>query len=467
MVTASRAENGNHPTESLFAEVKGEYPWFPLKAIDPGNGIYSSQPRPLTPPELSQVFDDLVTKNLRRGKFTTDIRDRNREMVDRAGGNISVVLDGRAANIEGTPYTTEGYLGDMVEASSAVTALSDLGANVTVFTPHIGTITPDPGRNIQVVELPISTPHLPHFPWTPETLQFIHHANPDSALFFPLNGSLPTFIRTNARGEILNGEDVRNIRSSIFGKNGIVDADEKRGRPVMKHTVWSREGLHQLQALQANLHLLGFDLNDQSDLPSSFLRPSRQAQQNATALSKEVFDGLSSSDGKVPLFIHVGVATGEKKVRMKYFPKDRWKKTIAQMGVEGLPINNCIFFIPSDKDQALDTMEIAQVAESCGQRVTYMPEHALASRHGWSLGTFVSFLQQLSTHRGIVLGCDSLPVHASAATGNRTVVIGNRVFSPVFYAPRSATLALPTEGFDTSSVTPEQVIKALAHTIQN
>ena len=458
----------NASMEVLAREMSNAYPWYPLRPIDRQPGLFEAHPRLLGASEIDDVINSIVSKDLRNGVFANDLRERNQSMIDASGGNISIVLDGRSGSIYEGSAPTEGYLGDVVEGASVISALSDLGANVTVFTPHIGTITSDESRGIHVEGLPIDMPHQPHYPWTTQTLKFIHDTNPDSAIFFPLNAALPNLISTNDRGEILNIRDLQEIRLAIFGKTGVFDADQERLRTIIKESVWSKRGLHQLQALQVSLHLLGFDLDAHvQTLPESYLRPSPQAQQHARALSQELFRDRTSSEDGVPLFVHIGVATGSHKVDSKYYPMKHWKEVMGQLSTEGLPISGTIFFIPSDKKQAQDTMEIAQIAQANGQRVAYMPEQALASRYGWSLGTFISFLQQLSAHEGVVLGCDSMPVHAAAATGNRTVVIGNRAFNPAFYAPRAATMVLPSESLFTSSIEPSQVVRAVAHSVYN
>ena len=171
--------------------------WYPLRPIDRQPGLFEAHPRLLGASEIDDVINSIVSKDLRNGVFANDLRERNQSMIDASGGNISIVLDGRSGSIYEGSAPTEGYLGDVVEGASVISALSDLGANVTVFTPHIGTITSDESRGIHVEGLPIDMPHQPHYPWTPQTLKFIHDTNPDSAIFFPLNAALPNLISTN------------------------------------------------------------------------------------------------------------------------------------------------------------------------------------------------------------------------------------------------------------------------------
>jgi len=386
------------------------------------------------------------------------MQGRNRRILDASSGNIAVVLDGRAGTTTSKGTTriqqTEGYLGDAVEAAMVANELVDQGLNVTIYTPHLGTLSGDPDRNVSVNEIPIDMTHYPNYPWSHDLIRHIAHQTPNTPVFFPLNGQTPLFIQPNRDGTIANQDDIDYLQRATHGEVG--------DNMVLDNHVWHKRGVHQLQALQANLDLLGLDVSSWDRLPPAYLNPSPQARQNAQALASELLPNTSGD--KIPLYVHIGVATGGIKVKAKYFPIDLWKETFDVMRERNLPISSIVFFIPSDEDQAKDTVEVLEYAGMHGLPTVAMPERAAASRYGWSFGTFVGFLQELSKRNGMVLGCDSMPVHAAAATGNRTVVIGNKTFSPIFYAPRDATIALPkgTNNF-TRNVRPHQVVAAMEH----
>ncbi len=440
--------------------------WQPLTPVDPHHGIFSANPRALNQLEINKVLDAMISKSAKEQDVFTQVRDLNQKALYRSNGRVSVVLDGRARSKTGDPRITEGYLGDIIEASATIQPLVDAGLDITIFTPHTGTITSQGLPNLQIVGLPTHIPHIPHYPWTTELLAFTQQHNPETPIFFPLNAATPLLVTSSTNGTITNQEQLEQIRFWQYGKPGIVNQDLEYGRPIIKEAAWSAQDIHQLQALQINLDLLGIPLQENT-LPPPYLKPSSIAQEHAAALVNTLFSEIKVPEGTHPLFIHTGVATGGMKVASKYYPPGKWEEFFAALQTANLPITSSIFFIPSDRQQAQEVQIVAKYAKDAGLQTAFVPEHALASQYGWSFGTFIAFLQELSKKDSIVLGCDSMPVHAAGATGNKTVVIGNKTFNPNFYAPRHATIALPLNGLYTRDVEPDQIIRALQKAINS
>lgn len=424
-------------------------PWYGLSVADAGHFTYKAGVKPLTSLEVERLGNMLGTSgNYHKGQLT-GLMARENGAVLHGSDSVAVVLDGRYNGKQ------EGYLGDMVEATRVVRPLLDTVGKIIIISPHLDIFATDDPR-ISLVPIPQEIPGNPRPMANPELLSYIHQVVGETPVFFPLNASTPVLLRL---GE---GGSVKNMDFLNFIKNAIRPGYE--GYDISPNMWWNR-GIHQVQALQLTASLLGIeDAADWQEFPKAYLFPSQEAQQVAQEVIN-IYGCFSwETAGEEPyLYLHPGIATNGRKMLNKFYPEHKWQVVLHDLAeTTGVP-KDVTFIEPTDDEQAAMTSRLANSAVDCGLHVAKIPMVQVKERYDWTLGSFIAFLQELSRHNGIILGCDSMPAgHAGPATGSRAVVLGSQGYNPGFYSPlENALVVMPSYGAHTSGINPKDVVWAV------
>lgn len=426
-------------------------PYFGLKLHNPKTLTYSASVRPLRFDELKTLGNPKLTLS---GLviYEGEIRKSNRQLLD-SSDTTTVVLDAR------TNVYNQGFLGDMIEASRLVTVLRETGKNVRIVGSHtdIFTGTNDPG--IEVIPIPADLPPATEKHWQPELLRYIGESAKGSPVLFPINARLPLLLGINPQGDITNQETVSKFQGFL---------KQTSPPPDIKPERWMHRGVHQLQALQITAHLIGLnDVYKWSKFPDAFLYPTESAQKSAEKIVNiyRCFFNGSNHDG-IPYLIHPGVATNGRKVDQKAYPETRWRRIIEGMTDKDLSLKSLSFLKPVDPAQGAMATRLAEYAKNLGIKTALLPEQELRSKYGWTLGSFIAFLKELSHRKGVILGCDSMPAgHAAPALDIPSIVLGSPSYNPGFYCPpKEALVVMPNtlEGMAyTKDINPLHVIESL------
>lgn len=372
---------------------------------------------------------------------------------------VTVVLDGRA------DIFNQGYLGDVVEASRVITPLQKAGKKVRVITSHTDVFEGATGANLDIVGLPADLPPANRFPWNPRLLRFIGNATNGDPVLFPVNARVPIVF------DIDNEGDVKNI-SRISEFNRFINQSDKQ--IGIRHEKWAKHGVHQLQALQSFIDMLGIDSLNWSDFPDALLQPDRYSRGVAQKVISAYHCFYNQENGS-PLFLHPGVATDGKKQTLKGYSEGKWKESITEIAGSGLAIASLTLLRPIDQEQSLMAIRLAEHARKEGLKVSEVPMDEIVKNYGWSLGSFIAFLQDFSFRKGVILGCDSMPAgHAAPATGIKSVVLGSPYFNPTFFAPPKDSLVVMPKNIaietnphkvTTENIEANQISRALAQLV--
>lgn len=424
-------------------------PWYGLSIHDQKTLTYRTDVKPLSYPD----FEEIATKRYSLGSLLnhrSEIRRHNGKLLDESDV-VSVVLDGRVND------RNQGYLGDMIEASRLVNALRQAGKNVQVIASHTDIFEGTTDKGIMVVPIPSDIPAATEHPYQPRLLRYIGQFSSGSAVLFPTNANLPILLSINSEGKILNEGMLSKFNNFLSASRNQFGVEPDR---------WWKRGAHQLQALQIVADLIGLEgVYDWKEFPKAFLEPDQHAKlvaQKARNFYKCTTD--THSEG-VSLLLHPGVATNGRKVELKLYPESRWKKVIDSLVGEDLPIRSLTIVKPIDLMQAGMASRLVEHADVLGIRVRELPERELKEKFGWTLGSFISFLQDFSTRNSIILGCDSMPAgHAGPAIGLDSIVLGSPAYNPGFYGPERGLVVMPRsyrELVGTKQINPKHITAAI------
>lgn len=432
-----------------------------LATLNWDSHLYTAQVQSLTNDQLLNGWKDLFLQ--KKSSFQAQIewiRASNYQLL-KEHGNCIIVLDGRAQPRQDGIIPTEGYLGDMLESSRMVNSVEKEGIQVTIATPHPKLF--EGAVNTEILPLPPQITGMPNFPWNDQLRQHISMMYPETPIIFPLNGQFPIVCQLDELGNFSPMSE----RIERFVDNFVLPIKYgSDGGKILKPERYAKKGFHQLHALQMNAYLFGLQ---NTSIEPAFIHPNQDAQDLAERIVQDAqcFAPVSEDDNNntVPVYIHIGVATGSNKIRAKYYPKEQWMSVLT-LAREHLPqIRSLTFLRPTDNQQAKDTIEISRYARELGFRVSEIPLH-----RNFTLGVFMCFLKELQRCNGLVIGCDSMPVgHAASITGNYSVVLGSLAYPQHFYCPENkATVVMPPEhGVFTSTIPPTHIIEAISNQCLN
>ncbi len=431
-------------------EHSSDLPWFALTPY--ADHIYKAHVKPLTLDHFSRVMDLLTGENPDRGVFAGWLREENRSVLSHHS-QVGILLDGRVG------YAKEGALGDMIEASRLVNVLRSIGKEVVIATPHPDLFRGTDNRSISIVEIPENIPPSPVPPHNRKLLSYLYRTSDGIPFIFPLNASIPALLQLGPDGIV-----------NRYALNLVTEAFEEFGNPKLGPSHGRESGIHQLQAQQVFTSTLGItEAESWQQFPAAFLHPTLEAQETAQAVVKVFGCFHSHIENCPPLYLHPGVATDGHKVRTKSYPEDKWEKVVKQLSSIPYTDGSLTFLEPTNEQQAAMTLRLATIALDAGLRVAKVPVALVNRQYHWTLGSFIAFLQELSNHRGLIVGCDSMPAgHAGPATNNPAIILGTHYFNPAFYCPpERALVVLPTRNPYTSSIEPERVVQAIQYFCQD
>lgn len=426
-------------------------PSFGLRVHSYDRLTYEANVRPLRRPDLS-IIEDRRFSLAGLVHHGAEIQAANKAKLD-SSDTVAVVLDGRVS------IYNQGFLGDLVEASRLVTALRQADKRVKIISSHTDIFDGSSDQGVSVAPIPADLPSGNEMPWQPRLLEYVGKVADGSPVMFPMNAKMPLLLSVNPDGEIADKTRIDELNRFLSQKETQVGIQPER---------WWRRGIHQLQALQIIADLTGIPGALEWDrFPDAYLHPNKRAQRSVDKVINIYncfFKGASSD--KVPLLVHPGVATNGRKIELKAFLESRWKKVLEEVKNEGLPIKSVNVLKPVDAQQGAMASRLATYAHELGFKTTALPEQKLRAKYGWSLGSFIAFLQELSHRQGIILGCDSMPAgHAGPAVDVPAVVLASPSYNPGFYCPpKDALVVMPKivddRGF-TKDINPHHVVEAI------
>ncbi len=422
-------------------------PWYALSKYE--GEIYKARAKPLRLEELDKVLKDMAGKDPDRLVWAQLLQETNLSILN-STSTVGIVLDGRAKD------APEGFLGDMIEATRLVNIIRQNGKRVKIVTPHEDLFQGQTDPMVDIIPIPENVQASPAYPWRQELLSYLHEAIGDTPCLFPMNATTPAFIQLRAGGTIQNTDSLQLVR----------EAFRPQSKRPLEPSFWGRFGIHQLQAFQVNAHLLGIEEASQwQEFPQAFLHPTKQAQEVAREVIGIYGCFNSAREDCPPVYLQPGVATNGSKLTTKFYPEDKWQEVITQLAVAPHTAGILTFLEPTDEKQASMTLRLATTAVEAGLRVAKVPMTSVKQRFGWTLGSFVAFLSELSRHNGLIVGCDSMPAgHAGPATNNSVVVLGSYCYDQGFYCPpKRALVVMPSTDAYTSYIEPKEVIAAVQY----
>jgi hypothetical protein len=400
-------------------------PWFGMNYESTKYATYNSDVRPLTAEDWAGITEKGQPLT-GLGTHSKKIIRQNRAILAKSD-TVTVVLDGRV-NI-----FSQGYLGDLVEATRIIDPLLENGKHVRIVTSHTDIFGGAESNKLEVKGISSDIPPANHYPWDQRLLRYIGQAAAGSPVIFPVNARVPLAFEIDKQGEIKNGDII-----SVFNRM-MNQSDKQVG---IRHEKWAKRGVHQLQALQGFSHLLGFDSLGWDKFPEAFFYPDSYSVKVADEVINYYHCFYSTNNDK-PLLLHPGVATDGRKVALKGYPEEKWKAAITKISTSSAPVSSITMLKPVDQDQAMMATRLIKHAERVGFNVSEVPMEDINRKYGWSFGSFISFLQELSMRNGIILGCDSMPAgHAGPAAHLKAVVLGSPFFNPTFFGPAEKSLVV-------------------------
>lgn len=411
---------------------------------NPELNIFETQARPLTAEEIVTVKRKLVPED--RAPALEAICQANHALFD-SSKSIGIVLDGRS------DFSTQGWLGDMIEASRLIKSLVLAGKEVVVITSQPDLFDSMPG--VQTLGIPREIDSKALRPYNESLLKFSQgHAD---AFIFPISAYLPVLLEIQADGTL--------------GNQATVDAFKRTLDPTGKtHGIsverWGEQNIHQLQALQVFSEIVGIDNAKGWDaFPSAYIHPDSNSQFIATQVIQNCKEQSKTKPNEkaFPLFIHMGVATDHGKIDTKFYPEQKWVEFLAALAHESVPISELFFFKPFSPEQQAATKRIVEIARDLQYQVTEIPISEIEAQYGWTLGAFASFLTYILEEKGVIVGVDSMPTgHLAPAMNIPSVVLGNKIFAPSFFCPPdNALVVMPTNQPFTATIEPERVAAAV------
>lgn len=422
--------------------------WFALKPFR--KNILRAEVKPLTEGLIDELTDSLVGHDPTRRSLAQQVRAENAALLA-STDSVVLILDGRSNGIK------EGYFGDMIEASRFGNALRADDKRVVIATPHQDLFQGSTENGVSCIPIPEDIWAAHTAPWTPDFLKYLHDSVGDTPCIFPMNANMPILIQAGKDGSVKN-IDLLNLAKEAFRPH----AQTMRITP----TIWGKKGIHQLQALQMVADLLGIEeARKWQEFPQAFLHPTKDAQKVAQEVIQiyGCFGNGKQNTECPPLYLHPGVATNDNKLTTKFYPEKKWVSVIQKLAAAPNVANSLTFLEPTDPTQGAMTLRLATTAVEAGLHVAKVPMSSVKKQYEWTLGAFIAFLQELSKHKGIIVGCDSMPAgHAGPATGNPAVVLGSLFFNPGFFCPPDkALIVTPSTGPFTSGIKPDRIVTAI------
>lgn len=424
-------------------------PWAGLAVHSAEHYTYRPQVKPLNNGQLETVCSRLAEDKKKRLDMLKGIRNNTQDLLARSS-TVGIVLEGRS------PGYSQGWLGDMVEASRLVSPLRSEGKKVAIFTsnPDVFNGTPDDGVSVITIPESTSTQGNIRYPWNPDFRRFAH--DKANAFFFPTNAQIPTLVTLDEQGNISNQDHLDLFKAAVQPQSNYYGIGVRR---------WAHQGIHQLHALQFCGHLIGLsNVGEWTDFPNAYIHPAKKDAE----IAQQVIDyygclGGCEEPGINPLFLHPGVATDSEKLLTKFYPEDKWKATLEKMIDLGTAINPMVLLKPVDPVQSRIALRIAKSARGLGLRVNEVPMDKIGQQYGWSLGAFASFLGHVADKKGLIVGVDSMPAgHLGPSLGMRSVVLGSGYYNPGFFSPqKDALVVMPCAGLMTSDINHEHAAHAL------
>ncbi len=420
--------------------------WYGLQRYE--GDTFKANVRPLSEEELGQMIGKLTGGKRERWNFAELLRTENAALLGDSD-KVAIVLDGRSKD------TPQGFLGDMIEASRMVNVVRSTGRKVIIVTPHTDLFEGNHDPSMSIVAIPETLPVSHAAPWKEDLLGYLQTSIGKTPCIFPMHAATPVLMQLDSGGHIENEDNLALVKKAFVtnGKN-----------PHITPLHWGKFGIHQLQALQITAYLFGIkEVKNWRDFPRAFFNPTREAREVALEVVGSYGCFKTSSEDCPPLYLHPGVATNGSKLITKFYPEDKWTAFINELSGTPYATGSLTFLEPTDEQQATMTLRLATKAIEAGLHVAKVPISTVKRRYDWSLGSFISFLQELAKHGGIIVGCDSMPAgHAGPATGNPAVVLGSHCFNPGFYCPpEKALVVLPSKGPYTSSIEPTRIVRAV------
>lgn len=400
--------------------------------------------RPLTQNNIASVKNLLTGDNPSRLSRLEALRQYNSDTLAQSD-TVAIVLEGRSPSTktpEGSTVSyTEGYLGDMVEASRMIHVLRNAGKKVVVFTSNPDLFAGTPDRSVSVIGIPADIEPTPFHPFgNLDLIEFMYGTISSQGIgqadkvsyLTPLNGSTPVLYKIekpNGRAQITDS-------SKKALSNSLLNAVKSRYGPITD-SIWYKLGVHQLQALQVMSHLIGIGgAENWTEFPRPYVHPDISARTAAEYVVNhyDCFpDGFSA-----PILIHPGVASNNQKVAKKFLPEKSWETVIDKIAEHNghIPPRPVLFFRPTDSFQAAMTDRLASYASLQGLRTIVLPIGEIETYHKWTLGAFAAFLEKLARKKGLIVGMDSMPAaHLAPGLGINAVVPFSYWYPPNFYGP--------------------------------
>lgn len=436
-------ENPPITADELLAAASPD--WEALSLIDnPEANIYQTHVRPLTGSEIAKAKNNMVPES---GLPGLDEVCRSNQELFASSKTIAVVLDGRS------DYSTQGWLGDMVEASRLVHSLVEAGKEVVVITSQPDIF--DSHEGITTIGIPAEVSSKALHPYNESLLKFSQ--GKADAFLFPINAYLPVLISINEAGQVANQATVDTFRNSLDPTGQVKGAGLE---------VWGQQKIHQLQALQVLSEMIGITAANSWDVfPSAYIHPDANSQFIAGEVIKmcQVNAPEKSNPEAFPLFVHIGTATDHNKINSKFYPEAQWQEFLNLLAEASVPISELFFFRPIDQEQLEVAQRLVTQAQQLKFNVTEIPMSEIQEKYGWTLGAFAAFLSYIQEQKGMMLGVDSLPAgHLAPALGIPSVVLGNKVLDPSFFCPQDNSLVvLPTEGDYTAGIEAKNAVSAV------
>lgn len=451
--------NSKNKEISGYAGIDNNFgrPWFGIRYQSIPNMTYAANIQPLNSEDWVTITEKGTSLQGLSGS-KKDFKDKNTAVLG-TSDVVSVVLDGR------TDIFNQGYLGDVVEATRIIGPLQKAGKSVRVITSHTDIFEGAVGTKFEVVGLPADIPPANKYPWDPRLLRFVGRATQGDPVLFPVNARLPIAFDIDSTGTVRNHDQISALNSALN------QSEQQLG---IRHEKWAKKGVHQLQALQAFTDLIGVDSFNWQQFPEAFLQPDTYSRTVANKVINAYHCFFNQENGS-PLFLHPGVATDGRKVTLKGYSEPKWKQAITEIAQSEIPLGSMTLLKPIDQEQGLMATRLAAHARKEGLQVSEVPMEEIIKNYGWSLGSFVAFLQDLAFRKGVIVGCDSMPAgHAGPAIGIKSLVLASPFFNPTFFAPpQDALIVMPrhsSQSDRTSKVTTEnidakQISSALSHLV--
>lgn len=410
--------------------------------FEPLSTILKPRIMPLGLKDIDAIFHADDPEGHRR-KLVLNIRRANSKILNRCS-EVAIILDGR-----------NGWLGDLIEASRAIPVLATSGKKVLVFTSHADLMEGMDSENVSIISIPSHISPASDFLDIDELVGFIGNYHTD-ILLSPMQAAWPVIMEIEHSDGRTRIKDKASIATKINAAFPCANSDFTAIERGVKD-VWQATPMHQLQALQALLFLWGLDsVLEWNEFPAAFIKPSIATRRNAAASFAATY-----RSGSLPIIVHPGTSLSKPMKLGKRFPIASWEATLRCISESFTDTEKTMahFMFYADVEQQGVAERLQSIAVALNLSAEVLKLHTTNS-----LGEFAHILKIASEHKGLIIGNDSMAAaHMGPAVGLRSLVLGNRIFLPTFYAPvDDSLLALPPDGVaETATIPVGEVVKAL------